>query len=126
MIRHKPKEFGWKIKLQTLFRGKDPDNELFITVPLYRKLYITMNNFKISLIDSKHLIEASTQLKIIDVRTAEEYEQQHIPGSENIPVDSIRDTGIPYQQNTPVLIACNLGLKKSEDAAQSLKERGYT
>jgi rhodanese-related sulfurtransferase len=75
---------------------------------------------------TKDLLEKNQVIKIIDVRTKSEYDQQHFPGAEHISMEDIVANGIPYSIETPVLITCNLGLKKSDVSAQSLNERGYS
>ena len=76
--------------------------------------------------ETKDLLEKNNEVKILDVRTKAEYDQEHFPGAEFIPVEEVVANGIPYLKETPVLITCNLGLKKSDASAQSLIERGYS
>jgi len=76
--------------------------------------------------EAKDLLEKNQDVKIIDVRTKAEYEQQHLPRAEHIAMEDIVASGIPYSKETRVLITCNHGLKKSDASAQSLGERGYS
>jgi len=81
---------------------------------------------RINAADSRALLEKKQDIKIIDVRTKAEYDEKHIPGSEHVSVEDIIISGIPYSKETPVLIACNFGLMKSQIAAQKLSDRGFT
>ncbi len=64
---------------------------------------------------------------LIDVRTVEEYNEGHIPGSINIPVETIHD-GIAKHvpdKNTPVVLYCRSG-SRSAVATKALEGVGYT
>lgn len=63
---------------------------------------------------------------ILDVRTRQEYRQEKIPGSINIPLDEL--DGIQLQipeKSTPVFVHCLSGARSSS-AARILKNMGYT
>jgi phage shock protein E len=63
---------------------------------------------------------------IIDVRTGIEYDQGHVPGAWNIPVDRISiNTGRIRAAKRPVILCCNSGARSSM-ALQLLKEQGIT
>ena len=76
--------------------------------------------------EAEALLESNKSIRILDVRTKEEYEQQHFPGAEHIGVEEVTSNGIPYAKETPVLITCNHGLKKSDASAQYLAAHGYS
>ena len=63
---------------------------------------------------------------LLDVRTAAEYNDHHIPGSINIPLDKldIVEQRIP-DKTTPVFVHCLSG-GRSSSAAAYLKSRGYS
>jgi len=62
---------------------------------------------------------------LIDVRTKEEYESGHIPGSNNVPVDEIdKVTDVIKDFNTPVYAYCRSGARSSR-AVKKMKELGY-
>ena len=80
------------------------------------KLYETIDTNKaIELIDSGSVI--------IDVRTKEEYDKQHITNAINIPLDQI-DT-IDLDKNTSIIVYCASGVR-SQNAVEKLAEMGYT
>ena len=62
---------------------------------------------------------------LLDVRTPEEYRQGHIPGSCNIPLQTLGDVAaqIP-DRDTPLFVYCRSG-NRSAQAASLLKGMGY-
>lgn len=63
---------------------------------------------------------------LVDVRTAGEYRQGHIPGSINIPLDQIESiTGRVPKKDTPLFVHCLSGGRSSQAVSQ-LKRMGYT
>jgi phage shock protein E len=64
--------------------------------------------------------------RIIDVRTAEEFNEEHYPNALNIPVDQIRQRLTEFgEKNTPIVVYCASG-SRSAFAARMLKSAGYT
>ena len=64
--------------------------------------------------------------RIIDVRTAEEFNEEHYPNALNIPVDQIRQRLTEFgEENTPIVVYCASG-SRSAFAARMLKSAGYT
>ncbi|MHC4138014.1 MAG: FAD-dependent oxidoreductase, partial [Planctomycetota bacterium] len=62
--------------------------------------------------------------ELIDVRTAEEYAEGHIPGSRNLPLDALRDRVTELPPEEPLIVYCGVGLR-GYVAARILKQRGY-
>jgi len=61
---------------------------------------------------------------IIDVRTATEFDNGHIPDAFHIPVDRIKANALRLKEtNLPVIVCCNSG-DRSSTAVQILKEKG--
>ena len=64
--------------------------------------------------------------KIIDVRTSEEFGEEHYPNAVNIPVEGIQsridEVG---EKNSPVILYCASGAR-SAYAARLLKNSGFT
>jgi NADPH-dependent 2,4-dienoyl-CoA reductase/sulfur reductase-like enzyme/rhodanese-related sulfurtransferase len=48
---------------------------------------------------------------ILDVRTPKEYEEWHIPGALNIPLQELRDRISEIPQNTPIFVHCRVGFR---------------
>ena len=60
---------------------------------------------------------------LIDVRTSEEYNCEHIPNAVNIPIDQINT--IAYAKDTKIIVYCQSGTR-SRQAVQTLVDMGYT
>ena len=59
---------------------------------------------------------------LLDVRTPEEYVQGHVPGSWNIPLDSI--DGVQLDRGAPLFVYCRSGSRSSQ-ACSILRQMGY-
>lgn len=63
-------------------------------------------------------------VKIIDVRTIEEYEEEHIPGAINYPIESLKDSLIYLDKSEDIIVVCRTG-NKSSKAERLLIENGF-
>ena len=64
----------------------------------------------------------ATGYQLIDVRTVAEHSQGNIPGSENIPVDNLREN-LERLANKKVIVYCQVG-QRGHTATQILKGHG--
>ena len=65
-------------------------------------------------------------MKIIDVRTKEEFDEMHIEGAINIDVEDISDGVVPdVSRDTPLLLYCASG-GRSGMAKHILESAGFT
>ena len=64
---------------------------------------------------------------ILDVRTAAEFDEKHIPGAINIPNEAIGTDAIPELPNKDqlILVYCRSG-NRSKQASEKLVKLGYT
>ncbi len=63
---------------------------------------------------------------LLDVRTPQEYQEGHIPGSKNVPLQSIdKVEKIIQNKDTPIFLHCYSG-SRSRQAAAILGQMGYT
>lgn len=63
---------------------------------------------------------------LLDVRTPQEYTEGHIPGSKNVPLASLTQAdAVTFQKDTPLFVYCYSG-GRSRQAADILKNMGYT
>ena len=63
---------------------------------------------------------------LLDVRTPEEYRSGHIPGSKNIPLQTLDRVGsVAENKDTALYVYCQSGAR-SRQAAGMLKQMGYT
>ena len=60
---------------------------------------------------------------LLDVRTVDEYNREHIPNAINIPLDQI-DT-INYDKDAKIIVYCQTGVR-SKEAVSKLANMGYT
>lgn len=69
--------------------------------------------------------EATPGAVLLDARSAQEYLEGHIPGSKNIPLDSIaRVQTLIGNRDTPIFVYCYSG-SRSRQAAGMLGRMGY-
>ncbi len=81
----------------------------------------------ISANEAKAIMDSTTDVIILDVRTPEEYEEGHIPGAILIPYTEIEARAaqeLPDQAQV-ILVYCRSG-RRSKLAAQILAELGYS
>lgn len=70
--------------------------------------------------------ENTPEAVLVDVRTPEEYKEGHIPGSKNIPLQTIaNDIFSTVSKNAPLFVYCLSG-SRSRQATSILKQIGYT
>ena len=68
---------------------------------------------------------ATDSAVLLDVRTPDEYRQGHIPGSKNVPLQSISKVAdMIDNKSTPIFVHCLSGAR-SRQAAAVLKQMGY-
>ncbi len=65
----------------------------------------------------------SRGFEVVDVRTAKEFAEGHIPGSRNIPLDEIRDRAHEIR-SVQVVVTCQVG-QRGHTATLLLEEMGY-
>jgi phage shock protein E len=64
--------------------------------------------------------------KIVDVRTLEEFEEEHYPNAINISVEQVQFRLAEFgEKSTPIVVYCASG-SRSAYAARILKSAGYT
>lgn len=82
---------------------------------------------QISMEEAVTKMEEEENYIILDVRTAEEYEEKHIPDAINIPNESIGTEELPElpDKEQLILVYCRSG-NRSKQASQKLADLGYT
>src|SRR3954463_6881719 len=79
---------------------------------------------------TKQEIEALQQtdavVKLVDIRSTEEYEKWHIQKAMNIPAEDLRDNLIVFDEDDTIVCICNHGKERSQRVAEILYNAGYT
>jgi rhodanese-related sulfurtransferase len=65
-----------------------------------------------------------TDLRLIDVREPDEYEEVHVKGAELFPLSKLRDGERPERDGRPTALICRSG-SRSEMAAKMLERDGW-
>ena len=80
----------------------------------------------ISMQEAKNLLVKDQSIRLIDVRSSDEYRQGHIPGSMNIPLDQISDiTRVVPDKDSRLFVHCLSGAR-SQRACTWLAKLGYS
>lgn len=82
---------------------------------------------QITMEEAVTMLEEETGYTILDVRTAQEYSEKHIPGAINIANESIGTEDIPElpDKDQLILVYCRSG-NRSNQASEKLVKLGYT
>ena len=82
---------------------------------------------QITMEEAVTMMEEETEYIILDVRTAEEYSEKHIPGAINIANEAIGTEDIPElpDKDQLSLVYCRSG-NRSKQASEKLVKLGYT
>lgn len=82
---------------------------------------------QITMEEAVTMMEEETGYTILDVRTAQEYSEKHIPGAINIANESIGTEEIPElpDKDQLILVYCRSG-NRSKQASEKLVKLGYT
>ena len=82
---------------------------------------------QITMEEAVTMLEEETGYTILDVRTAQEYNEKHIPGAINIANESIGTKDIPElpDKDQLILVYCRSG-NRSKQVSEKLVKLGYT
>ncbi len=70
-------------------------------------------------------IYAANELKILDVRSLDEYNEGHVPNSVLVPLpDLVSGAAVPYDKNETIYVICRSG-NRSMKAVNYLRANGY-
>ena len=87
----------------------------------------SMSYTQISMEEAVAMMEKEAGYIILDVRTAEEFAQKHIPGAVNIPNETIGSGELAElpDKNQLIFVYCRSG-NRSKQASEKLAALGYT
>ena len=74
-------------------------------------------------VDFKELMQNGAQ--IIDVRTKAEYQQGHVKGSINIPLNNLSNHYSKLKKDKPIITCCASGMRSAQ-GKNILKSNGFT
>lgn len=73
----------------------------------------------------KKQLEENGKTSLIDVRSKEEYDEQHVPGAIHIPLATLKETAANFDESIVYVTICGKGGGRSSMAAESLRLLGY-
>lgn len=74
----------------------------------------------------KLLSNHDDKVQVIDIRSEEEYQKQHLPFSKNIPAPELENAARNnLKKEATIVCVCNKGHERSQQAAEQLNELGY-
>lgn len=87
----------------------------------------TMANVKecMEVAELKKALQQHKKVKIIDVRSHAEFEQEHIPQATNIALEELKNALSGFDKESQYVTVCGKGGGRSSDGARLLKEMGY-
>ena len=88
-------------------------------------LFRNDNYGDVSVSEAWDLIQNEPEMVILDVRTQSEYEEAHIEGAINIPVEEIADRLNELSANDVILVYCRTG-NRSGTAVGIMEENGFS
>lgn len=65
-------------------------------------------------------------VKLVDIRSADEYQKHHVPDAINIPSEQLQNKLDCFSKNDVVVCICNHGKERSQQAAELLYNSGFT
>ena len=73
----------------------------------------------------EELQQQNNTVKLIDIRTPDEYEKIHVPGALNIPAEAIDENILKFAANETIVCICNKGQERSQNAAEAIAAMGF-
>jgi rhodanese-related sulfurtransferase len=71
------------------------------------------------------LQQQTNSVKLIDVRPPAEYEKMHVPGSLNMPAETITENIAKFHTTDTIVCICTKGLERSQNAAKAISAMGF-
>lgn len=73
----------------------------------------------------EELQQQNNTVKLIDIRPPAEYEKMHVPGSLNMPAETITENIAKLDTNDTIVCICTKGLERSQNAAKAISAIGF-
>ena len=74
----------------------------------------------------EELRQQNCTVKLIDIRPPAEYEKMHVPGSLNMPAETIVENIAKFDTNDTIVCVCTKGLERSQNAAEAISAMGFS
>lgn len=74
----------------------------------------------------EELQQQNRNVMLIDIRPVAEYEKMHVPGSLNMPADTVTENITKFDTNDTIVCICTKGLERSQNAAETISAIGYS
>ena len=74
----------------------------------------------------EELQQQNYTVKLIDIRPPAEYEKMHVPGSLNMPAETIVENIAKFDTNDTIVCVCTKGLERSQNAAEAISAMGFS
>lgn len=74
----------------------------------------------------EELQQQNSTVKLIDIRPPAEYEKMHVPGSLNMPAETITENIVEFDTKDAIVCICTKGLERSQNAAEAISAMGFT
>ena len=74
---------------------------------------------------TKEQLNTLSNVRLIDIRSKQEYEKQHIPIAINIPAEDLPIASEQFSKTDTLVCVCNHGKERSQAAAEYLYDRGF-
>src|ERR1700759_5663033 len=64
-------------------------------------------------------------VKLVDIRSADEYKKNHVPDAINIPAEHLESNMDCFSKDEVIVCICNHGKERSQQAAERLYNSGF-
>jgi len=79
----------------------------------------------ITKLKTEELLKQNNSVKLIDIRSADEYNKLHIPVAENIDAADLESKLSSFLKDDTIVCVCNKGHERSQNAAAFLYNSGF-
>ena len=74
----------------------------------------------------EELQQQNSTVKLIDIRPHTEYKKMHVPGSLNMPAETITENIAKFDTSDTIVCICTKGLERSQNAAETISAMGFS
>lgn len=71
------------------------------------------------------LQQQKVSVKLVDIRSATEFEKMHVPGAVNIPAETLESSLSQFETSDTIVCICNKGHERSQNATGILYNSGF-